>query len=75
MLTNYFDDKTGDKFSVGMPVWTIDLESEKRVEGEVLEVGEDSIKIKWEDLTEETEYERSEIELRGDQVYNRMTGK
>ena len=66
MATNYNDSKTGAKYSVGQSLRIYDEDYKKFVNGEVEEVGEETISIKWEDLTEPTEYRIDSVTLKGD---------
>ena len=71
MLTEFYDDKTGPLYSVGQEVWTIDEQTGDKVFGKVTEVGEETIVVQWEDLKDDTEYERQNIELDGDRLYEK----
>lgn len=75
MLTDFYDDKTGPLYSVGQSLWTIDAETSEKVWGNVLEVGDETIVVKWDDLVDETEYERQGIELDGNRLYERKRVK
>lgn len=66
MATDYLDSKMGPKYVVGQEIKTNDDETGKVVNGIITEVGDESIEVKWEDLTEPTEYERCKIEMKGD---------
>jgi len=65
MSTDFFDSKMGLRFKVGEEVKTYS-DKRKIISGIITEVGNDSIEVKWDDLTEPTEYERCKIEMEGD---------
>lgn len=69
MPTDYIDNKTGPTYAPNQPIWTIDKNSGKKIDGTVLEVGDDSILVQWQDFEDPTEYERQQVELIGDQFY------
>jgi hypothetical protein len=66
MLTSHLDDKKGPKFEVGQHIKVYDTDEECVVNGEILEVGDETILVKWEDLTEPTEYEIAKISMHGE---------
>ena len=68
MLTNLNDDKKGPKYEVGQYEKIYDADDEKVVNGVITEVGDETIEVKWEDLKEPTEYEISNITLKGEYI-------
>lgn len=68
MLTDYYDDKVGPTYAPNQPIWTFDDDG-KKVDGMVMEVGEETILVQWADLPDPSEYERQKVELIGDQFY------
>lgn len=68
MITNYNDDKKGPKYEVGQHVKIYDADDEKVVNGQVIEVGEESITVQWEDLTDSSEYEICNITLKEEYI-------
>ncbi len=73
MLTDFYDDKKGPKYEVGQPVRTYDEDEEKMINGEITEVGDETIVIKWEDLHDSTEYEISKISFDGNKLIDHGT--
>jgi hypothetical protein len=69
MLTDYLDDKKGPKFEVGQHIKTYDADEEKVVNGIVTEVGDETITVQWDDLTDDTEYEIAKISMKGEFLY------
>lgn len=69
MLTNHLDDKKGPKYEVGQHIKFFDADDQRVVKGVVTEVGDETICVKWDDLREDTEYERSRIDMKGDFLY------
>lgn len=69
-MTNIEDSKTNDKYSVGMDVYYFEKIEQgcQNIHGVVVEMGEETIVVQWDDLKEETEYRRDEIELDGEQL-------
>ena len=57
-MSTYYE-KTPPKFAVGETVF-INEDGEKWDEGEVLEVGDETILVQWQDLTEPSEHPASE---------------
>lgn len=68
MATDLTDSKMGPKYEIGQSIRTYD-HSAKIVNGTITEVGEETICVQWEDLIDDTEYERSKIEIKGDFFY------
>lgn len=68
MSTDLNDSKKGPKYEAGMAVRIYDEDDEKTVNGVITEVGDETIKIKWEDLHDPTEYEISKISLDGNKI-------
>ena len=66
-MTQY--EKSGAKYSKGQPLKVWDEDSKKWVNGIVEEVGDETIYIQWEDLSEGTEYSIEDVELQGDVFY------
>lgn len=70
-MTNLSDSKKGPKYEVGQHIKTYDADDEKVVNGVITEVGDETIVVKWEDLKEETEYEKADIVMNGEYlIYN-----
>lgn len=70
-MTNLSDSKKGPKYEAGQHIKTYDADDEKVVNGVITEVGDETILVKWEDLMEETEYEKADITMNGEfLIYN-----
>jgi hypothetical protein len=68
MSTDFYDSKKGPKYEVGQKVRIYDEDDAKMVNGIITEVGDETIEIKWEDLSEPTEYEISKITFDGNKL-------
>jgi hypothetical protein len=66
-------EKTGPKYEVGQHVKIYDADDKKVVNGVVTEVGDETIEIKWDDLTDPCEYEISNITLKGEYIIDHNT--
>lgn len=68
MAEDFNDSKKGPKYEVGQHVKIYDTDDEKAVNGIITEVGDETIEVKWEDLTDPSEYEISNITLKGEYI-------
>lgn len=72
-MTTY--EKTGPLYSVGESIKTFDKTKEQWINGEITEVGDESIQVQWNDLEDPTDYNKSDVSRTGDVFFESLHEK